>query len=351
MKLKKLWIPMLIFTLIGGTAKICDTLLNVYGNGFIFHSTVCNGIFIISAALVLIIGWVMSFMDRKKNIPVTASKNIFCGLFGFIASVTIIGSGLLSFISSSPNIVHCILSILGGGVLLFESCVSFTGQNGMTKVPLLSLAVPVWCCSRFMLLFTEYTQKSILATEIFDIIAVAMLLMFLFYQSMFFAGINTAAAVRRSTVYGMVFITLGLVVSADLFIKMFMPSLAVEGIDSEIVNLTLINILSCIGDIALCAYAFLFSHVNMKAAEAYLIAHPENEADDEESEEEPPEKEKPEEKIPEKEKPEEKSSEKEKPEEESSEKEKPEEKKPVGEKDVHPVEAMLVEEKSETKND
>ena len=38
MKLKKLWIPMLILTVIGGGIKICDTVFNVYGNnGFIFN--------------------------------------------------------------------------------------------------------------------------------------------------------------------------------------------------------------------------------------------------------------------------------------------------------------------------
>lgn len=275
MKLKKLWIPMLIAVLIGGTAKICDTIMNVYGKGFFLDSTVCNGILVVCTVLILLTGWILSFLDRKKEINIPAQKNIFCGLFGFIASVTVISGGILSLISSSPNIVYSVLSIAGGGVLLFESCVSFTGQNGMTKVPVLSLAVPIWCCSRFIMLFTEYTKRSILATEIFDIIAVAILLMFLFYQSMFFAGINNAAAVRRSAVYGMVWIVPGLVVAIDLLIKMFMPSQAVEGIDSEIVNMTLNNIISCIGDMALCVYSFLFSVTNIKAAEAYIAALPE----------------------------------------------------------------------------
>ena len=45
MTLKKLWIPMLILTLIGGTVKICDTVFNVYGDGFIFDSMVCEWCF------------------------------------------------------------------------------------------------------------------------------------------------------------------------------------------------------------------------------------------------------------------------------------------------------------------
>lgn len=270
MKLKKLWIPTLIFTLIGGCAKICDTLFNVYGDGFFLDSFWCNTIFVVSAALILIIGWILSIVDRKKPITVTPAKNIFCGIFGFIASVAIISGGIISLLSSSPNLVHCILSLTGGAVLLFESCISFTGQNGMSKVPVLGLAVPIWCCSRFILLFADYTHKSVVATEMFDILAIAALLLFLFYQSMFFAGINHSVSVRKSTVYGMVFISLGLVVAADLFIKMYMPSNAVPGIDSEIVTPTLTNILNGIGDIALCGYAFLFTKSNLKIAERSL---------------------------------------------------------------------------------
>ncbi len=273
MKLRKLWIPMVIVTLIGGCAKISDTVLNVYGNnGFFLDSTVCNGIFIGSVVLLLFIGWGLSIADRKKEIQIAPSKNILCGLFGFLASVAVISQGILNLLSDSPNIVNCILALTGGSVLLFESCISFTGQNGIAKMPVLSLLVPVWCCSRFVTLFGEYTKKSILATEMFDIIAVAVLLMFLFYQSMFFAGINLSAAVRRSAIYGTLFIPLGLVVSIDLLIKMSMPSHAVAGIDTEVVLPTLTNILSCAGDIALCVYAFLFNRTNLKLVEEQPVS-------------------------------------------------------------------------------
>ncbi len=74
MKLKKLWIPMLILTVIGGSIKICDTVFNVYGDGFIFNSMVCNWIFAVSAAILLIIGWILSIRisflcnhDRQRN--------------------------------------------------------------------------------------------------------------------------------------------------------------------------------------------------------------------------------------------------------------------------------------------
>ena len=281
MTLKKLWIPTLIFTLIGGTVKICDTVFNVYGDGFIFGSTVCNWIFSICALLLLLTGWILSIIDRKKVFEVQPQKNVFCGLFGFISSVAIIGGGVLALLAEDPNVAQCLLSVAGGGLLLYESCISFTGHNGLSKVPVLTLIVPVWCCSRFFSVFIEYTHRSVAATEIFDIVAVAALLMFLFYQSMFFANINNTTAVRRSTVYAMLFIMLGVTVSTDLFIKMFMPSTAVTGIDSEIIMPTLSNILMYAGDLALCAYALFFAMPNIKAADKSAVIP---ETDEEKSE-------------------------------------------------------------------
>ena len=263
MKIKNLWLPVIILTLIGGTAKICDTLFNVHGEGFFFGSGVCNAIVIASIVLILIIGHILSLFDKKKYSEAVPLKNTTCGVFGFIASVMILGGGILSIITigSQPfavlNIVTCILTLIGGGVLLFESCISFTGQNGIKKFPLLSLAVPLYICIRFINIFLQYMDKSIGSTEIFDIIAVALLLMFFMYQSMFFAEINTTLAVRKATVYGCAYIMCGLIAAIDILIKMTYPAVE-SNIDTEIVEPAITTIISCIGDIALCGYAVCF---------------------------------------------------------------------------------------------
>ena len=298
MTLKKFWIPTLILTLIGGGIKICDTVFNVYGeNSFIFNSTVCNWIFGISALILLLIGWILGIIDMKKVFEVQPQKSILCGMFGFISSVAVISSGIISLLSDSPNLTQCILAIIGGGVLLYESCISFTGHNGMTKIPVVSLLVPIWCCSRFLGLFVDYTHKSVAATEIFDIVAVAALLMFFFYQAMFFAGLNNTTAVRRLTVYAMVFIMLGLTVAVDLFIKMSMPSNAVTGIDSEVVMPTLSNILTYAGDITLCLYALFLSQLNIKTADKTAVIPEPSEKTEKQSDEEKTEKQSDEEKT------------------------------------------------------
>ena len=271
MKLKFLWLPMIILTLVGGAAKICDTLFNVNGDGFFLSSTACNFIFIISLVLLLILGYALSIADRKKTFTAAPVKDNLCGIFGFIASVSLIGGGVISILNLGTSkalagdLIVCLLTLFGGAVLLFESCISFTGHNSMAKMPVLALAVPLWCCARFIALFVSYSKVSVHATEMFDIIFVALLLMFLFYQSMFFAQINVSTAVKKTIVYGMPFLMGALVVTVDIIIKMMSPQ-TVSNVDTYIVEPTISRIISCIGDLALCGYAVCLMKDIMKNA-------------------------------------------------------------------------------------
>ena len=140
----------------------------------------------------------------------------------------------------------------------------------MKKIPVAALIVPIWSCVRFVSIFVDYTTKSLKAVELFDIISVAFLMMFLYYQAMYFAGINNRLSVRRATVYGSVFIMLGIISSVDLFIKMYMGTKEVTNVDTQIVMPTITNFLTFAGDIVLCIYAFLLIRGMLAGAEATL---------------------------------------------------------------------------------
>ena len=175
MKINKLWIPMIIFGIIGGIAKLCDTIFNVNGVGFFVNSEICSAIFVISIVLVWLIGVILLIADRKVDIKLSPPKSKVTGLFGFIAAVSIMGTGIISLLSLGSStflagsIILAILSLAGGGVLLYESCVSFTKHNGMVKFPLAGLLVTGWSCGRLINLFIDYSKVSIHATEMFDV--------------------------------------------------------------------------------------------------------------------------------------------------------------------------------------
>lgn len=280
MKLKKLLIPAVILFLIGGTVKICDTLFNVNGDGFILSSQACNLTLAASFLLLYIIAFALSVADRKKTFLAVPTKSVPCGIFGFIASVALIGSGVVRLIAGGGNLAESIMAIIAGFLLLYEACISLTGSNGMKKMPVAALILPVWCCVRFVGLFIDYSQKSLKATELFDIVAIGFLIMFLFYQSMFLAGINNRLAVRKTVVYGSVYIMLGLIVNCDLIIKMLIGKQPIPNVDSQIVEPSVLNIITIAGDIALCCYAFFLIRSMLKNADEHLTMPDEELNDD-----------------------------------------------------------------------
>ena len=271
MKLKKLWVPMFILAVIGGCAKICDTLFNVHGEGFFLDTAVCNSILVGCIVLMLLLGLIFSALDKKTELNVRPSKNILTGTFGFISSVILVGGSVIELLSMSDASVTSIIGHLfvaaAGCVLLFESCISFTGTNGMKKVPLLTLLVPLGIAARFIMLFATYKSRSVVSMEIFDMVADALLLMFFVYQSMFYAGVSNSLAVRKTNVYGYTFFIAGMVVAIDLFVKMSYP-MTVTNVDTEIVEPTLINIMNGICYVSLSFYALCMMYDMQKAPSA-----------------------------------------------------------------------------------
>lgn len=272
MKMKYLWIPALIFGLIGGAAKIGDTVFNLNGEGFFLSSSACNTIFVVSILIILIIGGIMNISDKNKSLTVSVKKDALCGIFGFIASVALIGTGVMQLLSIgsasslASNFFMCLLNLFGGAVLLYESCIAFTGHNSMKNLPVLPLILPIWASGRFIALFIEYSKVSIKATEMFDIISVALLMLFLFYQAMFFAEISDTTALKKTSLYGTAFAVCGLVTTVDIIIKMMNPAVSSTGADVLVIEPTISRILSITADLALCFYAmFLIKDMNQAA--------------------------------------------------------------------------------------
>ena len=279
MKIKKFWIPALILGVIGGLTKILDTFFTVTGKSFFINSEICGFIFLASMGILLITGYAFCISDRKYSLKISIEKNITAAFFGFTAAVAIIASGIATLISvgSSSSVLvdtlKSIFSILGGGVLIYESCISFTGHNGITRRPLLGIVLHLWGMLRLISLFIEYSRVSIHATEMFDVLSVSFLVLFIFYQSMLLGGLKTDVAFRRSTLYGICFVVCCLITTADIILKMAFPAEAsadAGSIDKFVATPTVSRVLTCIIDIALCGYAASFIKGNIRAAKESL---------------------------------------------------------------------------------
>ena len=130
MKLKKFWIPTLLLGIIGAAAKLGDTFFSRGNSKFILGHDACNGIFIASIILMLLTGWVMLIAVRKAKVTAQPTKNIPAGFLGFIASVAVLGGGVISMLSigaetnRTENLISCICGICGGIVMLYCACIS-----------------------------------------------------------------------------------------------------------------------------------------------------------------------------------------------------------------------------------
>ena len=278
MNLRKIWIPALLLTLLGGTVKLCDTIFTVQGNTFFLNSFASNCFFGVCLVMLYIIGLGMSASDRKKKFRAKVKKNYICGCAGFVASVMIIASGIITQLTQTSGVsIECIMSIAAGGILLYESCISFTGHNGMKKAPILGLIMPVWCTLRFIALYGQNNQKSLVSMEWFDVIYTAILILFLFYHSMLLADVNHSQALRRTAVYGTCFIAAAVVACTDMFIRMGNQPVR-DNVDKLIVEPTLVNLMTYIGDLALCVYAALFIRDMLKSAEDTIVDEDDDEA-------------------------------------------------------------------------
>ena len=115
MKPKKLLIPAVLLFLVGGAAKICDTVFNTLGEGFFLSSQACN-LTLAAAFLVLyVLAFALSIADRKKSFKTVPTKSMICGVFGFIASVALIGGSVVRILSGgTDNLVESIIGIIAG---------------------------------------------------------------------------------------------------------------------------------------------------------------------------------------------------------------------------------------------
>lgn len=276
MKIKHTWLPMILLLLAGGGLKLCHTVFAANSADFFLSADVTNFVFGGCVAAMLVIAFLVSLADKKTPVVNRVSKNIPAAIFGFIASIAILGTAALKVISLVSNgsesllgdVASVFIALFGSVVLLYENCVLFTGINKLATMPLLALCVPLWYCSRVISLFAAYSKTSIRSTEIFDFVAVVLMLLFFYHQSVHFAQLKDKRSPIKLFVFGMPMVLCTLVAVADMIVKSFLTN---TWSDMLIVQYA--------GDIAVAFYALFLMYGSLKETTLALKSESENEAD------------------------------------------------------------------------
>ncbi len=262
MKVKYTGIPLIILLLIGGGLKLCQTIFAANSMDFFLSADMTTLCVACCIVLMLVITIIFSLCDRKKSVVNHISKNIPAAIFGFVATVAILGTSALKVISlvtvGSDSIFGDILSIFialfGGVVLLYENCMLFTGINKMKNFQLLTLCVPLWFCSRLVTMYAEYSTVAIRQTEIFDIVAVAFMAIFFYHQSVHFAELHEKRTPVKLFIFGMPMVLCSFIYTADMITKGILTN---TWTDSAIVQY--------VGDIAVALYALCLMYGAVKS--------------------------------------------------------------------------------------
>ena len=199
MKIKYNWIVLIITAVASlGLGVWRSVVINTGGEFFLDKSMYSIVIFGLIASG-FIIGAILTLLDRETPQNYDIGKNFFAGFFGLLISICFITNGILGFMSISniPEdtnalfyIITNLFEILAGGVFLMESVSSLVGKNFLKTKPLLTVIVPVMFALRLINLFFDYTKVSVQSSEMFDIVAVALAALFIYYHAVMFAGLK-----------------------------------------------------------------------------------------------------------------------------------------------------------------
>lgn len=269
MKIKYNWIVLIITAVASlGLGVWRSVVINTGGEFFLDKSMYSIVIFGLIASG-FIIGAILTLLDRETPQNYDIGKNFFAGFFGLLISICFITNGILGFMSISniPEdtnalfyIITNLFEILAGGVFLMESVSSLVGKNFLKTKPLLTVIVPVMFALRLINLFFDYTKVSVQSSEMFDIVAVALAALFIYYHAVMFAGLKKSC-IKSLFFFGVPMICACLAYGADIIVS------AVLSGEFKINDKLIMEI----SDIMLCFYTIsLLAEITSKAGNQYL---------------------------------------------------------------------------------
>lgn len=161
-------------------------------------ATVVSAVLAAGTAAVL----VLSFLVRKEQPAYRPLHSLPAAVLSVLSGLGLVMSSLVSMASdgSQNQFMYMILSLFGilaGAVLIFTGYGFATGQNVFARHPLAALLPPLWGCVCLFTLFITYVGIVNVAENVYNTLAVAFLLLFLFTQAKLFAGVESEKAVGK----------------------------------------------------------------------------------------------------------------------------------------------------------
>lgn len=268
MKIKYNWIVLIITAVASLGLGVWRSVVVNNGGEFFLDKSIYSIVIFGLIVLGFIVGAILTILDRETPQNYDVGKNFFAGFFGLLISICFITHGILGFmsisnISEDTNVLFYTITnlfeILAGGVFLMESVSSLIGKNLLKSKPLFTIIIPIMFALRLINLFFVYTKTSVQSAEMFDIIAVALATMFIYYHAVMFAGLKKSC-IKSLFFFGAPMICACLAYGSDAVVSAVLSG-----------SFQIDDMIMKVSDILLCVYAIsLLAEITSKAGKQYL---------------------------------------------------------------------------------
>lgn len=222
MKIKHLWFPLVISSLLCVGLKVSQSIVTAFGGEFFMDQAACSVTIFALLIASLMISVAISLLDRETPKTCDIGKNRIAGISGMAAAVFLACSGIMNIMSPKTedgvgffDIITLFGVIFGAVVLFIEAYSSFRGKNMIASKPLLALALPIMFALRLYQLFFVYSTISLQSSEMFDLVSLAVGTVLVFYQAILYSGIKDKSCIKPVFVWAVPYIAVTLTYSID----------------------------------------------------------------------------------------------------------------------------------------
>lgn len=267
MKIKYNWIILAITAIASLGLSVWQSVVNTQGGEFFLDKATYSIVIFGLTIFAFIVGAILTIIDRETPKTYNIEKNFIAGFFGLLISICYISHGVIGFMSigeqESGNLLIFVITMLfeflAGAVFLVESVSSIVGKNLLKNKPLVTIAVPIMFAFRLITLFFDYTKISVQSSEMFDIVAVALASLFMYYHAVMFTGLKKSC-VKSLFFFGAPMVCVSLASSANTVVS------AIVAKEFDIPTM-----LMTVSDALLCLYTIsLLAEITHKVGKQYL---------------------------------------------------------------------------------
>ena len=273
MKAKYMWIPTVLFLLAAVPLRVYQLLDWIDPEtGFFTQREETLNFLLIGLGVFVLLLICMTVASKHVSDGYEMRRNIFAGVFALAAGMLMIVQSALRLLQSATggasgnagtpyqvsdyltannpmgSLVMAITGLLGGIMFLLLAVSCLRGKNIFWNLPFFALMGTVWCACRLVVAFVHYTNIASASSNMFDIIGIISLLLFLLPHAKLLVGLGGRKDVKRTLFFGMlalVFVCVFNVPAVVLSLK------AQEGLD-------FISLLPNCIDLSLVCYLFCF---------------------------------------------------------------------------------------------